>query len=103
MLRSMSKENRAQGSAFLQLGLKSSKTHGRFPMTLLQLSFAEEQDYERCFDDEPSVLSEQDDVWRLESTEGRLRSRCCGLLEVQDSPDQLQEKASCVVGFLHRT
>lgn len=103
MLRSMSKENRAQGSAFLQLMLKSSKTHGRFPMTTLQLSFAEEQDYERCFNDKPSVLSEKEENWRLESTEGRLRSRCCGLLEVQDPPDRLQEKAGCVVGFLHRT
>jgi hypothetical protein len=100
MLRSMPKESRAQGSSFLQLMLKSSKTHGRFPMTILMLSFAEDQNYDRCFIDVPL---ENDEDWRLESTEGRLRSRCCGLLEVQDSLDEPKDKAARNVCVLHRT
>lgn len=101
MLLAMSKANRVQGSKFLQLLLHSSKTHASFPMTLLQLSYAEEEDYERCFDDEPTTMPKQDEIWRLESTEGRLRSRCCGLIEAQDNPQR--EKAASTVGFLHRT
>ncbi|KAF7506902.1 hypothetical protein GJ744_011143 [Endocarpon pusillum] len=82
MLRSMPKANRIQGSKLLQLVYKCSKIQGHFPMTLLQLSFAEEEDYEKGSGEEPYVLSEERESCRLESTEGRLRSRCCGLVEL---------------------
>ncbi|KAF4459825.1 P-loop containing nucleoside triphosphate hydrolase [Fusarium albosuccineum] len=102
MLRSMSKVNRAQGSRFLQLVLESSKVQGHFPMTPLQLSFAEQEDYGKSFGPQPCALSEEEESWRLESTEGRLRSRCCGLVEVQDLPEVLGTGLS-EVRFLHRT
>lgn len=99
MLRSMSKVDRAQGSKFLQLVLKSARIQGHFPMTALQLSFAEEEDYDRGFGEPPYELSERDQNRRLEKIEGRLRSRCCGLVEVYDPEDA----PTRVVGFLHRT
>jgi hypothetical protein len=99
MLRSMSKVDRAQGSKFLQIVLKSSKTHLAFPMTPLQLSFAEEEAYNLGFGEPPYELSKRDQNRRLEKIEGRLRSRCCGLVEVQD----LDHFPTPVVGFLHRS
>lgn len=68
-----------------------------------ELSFAEEQDYERCLSDSPSILSKDEEAWRLESTEGRLRSRCCGLLEVQDPSNPSHGKAGSTITYLHRT
>ncbi|KAM0543994.1 hypothetical protein ACHAPJ_012019 [Fusarium lateritium] len=103
MLRSMSRSNRAQGSRFLQLVLESSKVHGHFPLTLLQLSFAEQEDYGRGFEPHPYALGREEKEWRLESTEGRLRSRCCGLVEVQQLPEIGQETTFTSVGWLHRT
>jgi hypothetical protein len=73
---------------------------GLLSMKLLQISYAEEEDYERCFDDELTTMPEKDKLWRLESRKGWFRSRCCGLVEVQE--DTLREKAAFTVDFLHR-
>lgn len=99
MLGSMSSQNRRQGSKMLQLVLRSTETHENYPMTLLQLSFAEDEDYKKPFESNISPLSIQEEDWRRESTEGRMRSRCCGLIEVQNDPIS---SGNCV-GFLHRT
>jgi hypothetical protein len=96
MLGSMSRQNRVLGSKFLQLVLRNSEIADRpYPFTLLQLSFAEEDDYEACLRNPYSALTEEAIEWRCESTEGRLRSSCCGLCEVGQSKG--------AVTFLHRT
>lgn len=103
MLCAMPKHNRVQGSRYLQIVFESFKVHGSYPITLLQLSFAEEADHGSRFCDPTVPLSYEEESWRLESTEGRLRSRCCGLLEVHDSTANSADKRAATVVFLHRT
>ena len=104
MLGDMSPQNRLQGSKLLQLVLRSSETHGDSPMTVLQLSFAEEEEYSASRLQKVSKISSHEIEWRCEATEGRMRSRCCGLIEVQEPLISLEVyKARKIVGFLHRT
>jgi hypothetical protein len=103
MLLSMPASHRAQSSKYLQLVLLSSRTHGQFPMTPLQLSFADEQDYGGLLCNVVKDLSGDEESWRLESIEGRLRSRCCGLIEVRHCEDAEKWQSSSSVDFLHRT
>ena len=104
MLGDMSSQNRRQGSKLLQLVLRSSETHGNFPMTVLQLSFAEEEEYSTSRLRKVSDISSRELDWRCEVTEGRIRSRCGGLIEVQDPPKRKNSyKQKTLVGFLHRT
>ena len=104
MLGDMSSQNRRQGSKLLQLVLRSSETHGDIPMTVLQLSFAEEEEYSTSKLRKVSNMSSRELQWRCEATEGRMRSRCGGLIEVQDPPKRKNSyKQEPLVGFLHRT
>ena len=73
-------------------------------MTLLQLSFAEDEDYLRSVKSDIQALAPADENWRLEATEGRMRSRCCGLIEVQNAPSVPSDgETGGIIGFLHRT
>jgi hypothetical protein len=104
MLGSMSSQNRRQGSKLLQLVLRSTDTHGDYPMTILQLSFAEDENYSQSLSVPISTISTKEEEWRCEATEGRMRSRCCGLIEVQDPPASRKiENGRKSDGFLHRT
>ncbi|KAL9093980.1 MAG: hypothetical protein Q9165_003650 [Trypethelium subeluteriae] len=111
MLGSMSPSNQVQGSKLLQIVLRNVQTlldsngvRARYPLTLLQLSYAEEGDYESCLKAPVTALSPAQCRWRCEATEGRLRSRCCGLIEVQDfDPEHNVSRTRTSVGFLHRT
>ncbi|KAM0805354.1 hypothetical protein BDR22DRAFT_785401, partial [Usnea florida] len=104
MLGDMSAQNRRQGSKLLQLVLRSSETHGDIPMTVLQFSFAEEDEHLTSRLQQYYELSSDEVEWRCEAIEGRMRSRCCGLIEVQTPPAPVKDdKAKRVVGFLHRT
>lgn len=106
MLGSMCKEYQITGSKFLQLALKNMEISPTVPITAFQLSFAEDEDYNRVIQSQLKQLTEAEKEWRCKALEGRLRSRCCGLLEVQEScetyiPDEV--KAPPTVGFIHRT
>lgn len=104
MLGDMSAQNRRQGSKLLQLVLRSSETHGDIPMTVLQFAFAEEDEHSTSRLHEYCELSSDEVEWRCEAIEGRMRSRCCGLIEVQGPPTPLKDyKAKQIVAFLHRT
>ncbi|KAB5530514.1 hypothetical protein GE09DRAFT_394723 [Coniochaeta sp. 2T2.1] len=99
MLGSMSKQNQILGSKFLQLLFRQLQIGGSFDFTLLQLSFAEECDYEACLKSPFKALTREVRDWRCEATEGRLRASCCGLCEVRNSDRFL---VPCVA-FIHRT
>ena len=104
MLGDMSSQNRRHGSKLLQLVLRSSETHGDIPMTVLQLSFAEEEEYSTSRLRKVCGISSRELDWRCEATEGRIRSRCGGLIEVQGLPKrEISYKDKPLVGFLHRT
>lgn len=73
-------------------------------MTLLQLSFAEDEAYLESLDGPPPRLSDQQLDWRYKATEGRMRSRCCGLIEVQAPPsEQVVKTVQSTVGPFYRT
>ncbi|KAI9656830.1 MAG: hypothetical protein M1821_003469 [Bathelium mastoideum] len=111
MLGSMSPSNQVQGSKLIQIVLRnvqillgSDGIRAEYPLTLLQLSYAEEGDYESCLKSPVAALSPAQCRWRCEATEGRLRSRCCGLIEVQDFDlDDNASRTRTSVGLLHRT
>lgn len=104
MLGSMIAQHRREGSKLLQLVLRSTETHGSYPMTLLQLSFAEDEEYSTSIISLDSAISLEQEEWKCEATEGRMRSRCCGLIEVQN-PSSISNvnSGSSSVGFIHRT
>ena len=103
MMHSMNPSNREQGSKLLQLVLRSMQIQDDYPMTVLQLSFAEDEDYLSAVNKRPASLTAEAEAWRCESTEGRLRSRCCGFLEVHDPPPSRENSSDALIGFLHRT
>lgn len=105
MLGCTSPQNCRQGSKMLQMVLRSTEAHGEYPIAVLQLSFAEGEDYAKAIRNDACGISPENEDWRCESTEGRMRSRCCGLLEVQSSSTAHleQNNATKFVSFLHRT
>ena len=106
MLDVMDPGHRRQGSKILQLVLRSTETHDEIPMTLLQLSFAEDENYTKGIEAEPFDLSPDFESWQCEVTEGRMRSRCCGLVEVrhsQASKELSKGDGQDPVDFIHRT
>ena len=104
MLFSVDKQYREQCSRTLQTILRSIKIEVDFPLTVLQLSFVEEDDNQNPLDAPLRSLPQTEEDWRLEATEGRLRSRCGGLAEVQDLVKfDDGHKSGNSIGFLHRS
>ena len=105
MFQSMSPLYKEQASQLLQLVLRSAEVQIQGQLTLLQLSYAEEEDPDRAVRAPLRVLSTLEKDLRCEAVEGRLRSRCCGLVEVQESAAEEFYLSSAVkyVWFLHKT
>ena len=104
MFDSMSSQYRRQGSKLLQLVMYNTENLADYPMTPLQLSFAEDEDYTKATRVETRALTSGREQWHYESIEGRMRSRCCGLIEIQDSPPSAASlTGQKVIGFLHRS
>ena len=104
MLGNMSHLNRRQGSKLLQLVIRNLEIHDQHPMTALQLSFAEDEDYAKAFLSPSCEMSSEQLAWRYEAIEGRLRSRCCGLIEIQKSSESpgIDARRKIIAPF-HRT
>ncbi|OCL11281.1 hypothetical protein AOQ84DRAFT_272155, partial [Glonium stellatum] len=96
MLNRMEPLYREQASKLLQIMLKWVETNGR-PLTLLQMSFADEEDLEIAIRMPINGYGTQEEEIRGEVMAGRLLSRCCGLLETQGTPEKP------IVNFLHKT
>jgi hypothetical protein len=106
MLCTMSPLYRQQASQLFQIMMNSRNVQDERPVTLLQLSFAEEEDTMMAVRASVGPLPKSAQLSRCEETEGRLRSRCCGLLEVQDKRVYEKNARPVVrpcVGFLHKT
>jgi hypothetical protein len=109
MLRIMPDSYRKQASQLLQISLLASEVQqGQFRMTPLQLYFSEKDD-EAALATPIKSLSIQEKNLRCHEIEGRVRSRCCGLLEVRCVEFRLQRNFSSTVvkyqcvDFIHRT
>lgn len=99
MLGSVSQEYQRQASLMLQLVMRSSEVQLDEPMTVLQLSYAEDESPNGAYTAPIKAICSVDETMRCKATEGRMRSRCCGLVESQES-----RRLDVVhVGFLHRT
>ena len=80
---------RIQASKYLQIVLRSSEVQLEVPLCLLQMSFAEGKSF--------LLPPDMDMVKRCEVMEGRLTSRCCGLVETKN------RKPGAIVNFLHKS
>ena len=107
MLDNMRPSYRKQAEHMLQIVLRSldiqRETH---LLTALQFSFAEDYDYEDVISAPIVPISEMERRDRQEEIEGRIRSRCCGLLELHGRPHRKLAITATVeptVGFLHKT
>ncbi|KAI0893057.1 hypothetical protein F4806DRAFT_505264 [Annulohypoxylon nitens] len=95
MLKRMSERNQILGSKLLQVMLRNFELGSSYPMSALQLSFADDDDYEVSLTTPVKALNEHTRDWRCEVVEGRLRSCCCGLIEMSSRGQS--------VGFFHRS
>ncbi len=108
MLKDISPQNRYQGFRLFQIVL-----HARHNLTALVLSFAEEEDTNVAIQLPIKKLSPSDAANRAQDMEGRLKSRCAGLLETQRRTTTTWNRGSTlpsphinhepVVQFLHQT
>jgi hypothetical protein len=84
MLDSIETRYRQQAYRVLQMVLRSTEVQTESPMSVLQLSYAEEDEPQQALSTQICALNPEEESWRCEATEGRMRSRCCGLIEVLD-------------------
>src|SRR2546421_2850763 len=68
-------------------------------MTVLQSSYGVEDSPDETYSAPIEPISPEEEAIRCKATEGRMRSRCCGLVECQES----RALGIMHVGFLHRT
>ncbi|RYC54054.1 hypothetical protein CHU98_g12156 [Xylaria longipes] len=104
ILNSIQHKHRLEASRFIQLVLRNSEIILGYPMTILQLSYACDECHTTSLDTQINPLSETVASLLCKKTEGRLRGRCCGMIEFQDPVIMDDTKSGAyTVGFLHRT
>ncbi|KAI9168015.1 Vegetative incompatibility protein [Paramyrothecium foliicola] len=101
MLGTQSVQHQVLGSKYLQLVLRSLETG--VGLYLLQLSFIEDDNYSKWLQEPPRHMPPDTERWRCRSTEGRLRSRCCGLVEALPLEDSVLVGNDKKIEFFHRT
>lgn len=106
MIKRMERMYRQQASELFQLILLSSDIQTDEPLTALQLSFTEKDDMQATLRAEQKEITSAAEAARAEEMEGRIRSRCCGLVEIQDRKFHWKLLPSITrpsVEFLHKT
>lgn len=100
MFAQLTRQEQRDGSRLLQFVYRALQVEFR-GMDALQLYFADEYGVgDSMTPDNESVLTAEDEALRLKACEGRLRSRCCGLVEVQHRNESTSANR---VDWLHRT
>jgi hypothetical protein len=109
MMSQMKPEYQAQAAKIFQLLHTWNSIVPDQPLKTLALSFAFEPSQE-ALNREVAPLEMETLEWMLQSTEAKIRSRCCGLLEIHKKPRGVHDPASyterineSVVSYLHRT
>lgn len=104
MLDGVDELHRVQASKYLQILLKSIKVQLRWPLTLLQMSFADEYDLEAVLKIPWREISDIEVASHCKRIERRIVSRCCGLIEIEnqtvDHPFRPRDSA---INFLHKS
>lgn len=106
MLNKLQPLYRRQGSQLLQIVQRHIEIEADQLLSPLQLSFADEEDRDYALRQELEPLSANQKLARCRAIEGRIRSRCCGLVEVWQDwsiPDSKTRIINARVSFLHRT
>jgi hypothetical protein len=106
MLNKLQPLYRRQGSQLLQIVQKHIEIEPDQILSPLQLSFADEEDPDYALRQELEPLSANQKLARCRAIEGRVRSRCCGLVEIWQDwsiPDSSTRITNARVSFLHRT
>lgn len=102
MFDSMNDAYKMEASMIFQLYMRSRKVQFEHALTALQLYLASTKDPKECYEQGSAILSVEEQHACVGVVEGRLRSRCCGLLEVQEMRDIMHVSIKHVE-FLHRT
>ncbi|KAJ5721250.1 uncharacterized protein N7483_009184 [Penicillium malachiteum] len=105
MLRNIGPLYAQQASQIFQLILNSVGVVNGEEITTLQLSFADQKPVD-AKTTPIREISSSEETRRTEEMDGRIRSRCCGLLEIRDrkySGGRLMSIRRPTVAFLHRT
>ena len=103
MLESVHDLHRVQASRYLQIVLRSTEVQDKYPLSLLQMSFADEDDPNTVLKLPFGRLSTTEICSRCEAVGRRLVSRCCGLIEWVDGTKSSSEPGSSEVNFLHKS
>ena len=107
MMGSVSERYQRDASLMLQLVNRSRQVQDEYPLTVLQLSFAEDAELGDEIEGPSDPLQSAEVLRRCKKTEGRMRSRCCGLIEAQTvisrSPCCEAATRELRVNYLHRS
>lgn len=106
MFDAMGSRYRQQGARLFQLVLRSSDVQEHQSLSVLQLSFTDGDDPRRALFFPTEALTSKEVRRRCENMEGRMRSRCCGLIEAQGlqrGQKSTSLSSQTAVGFMYRT
>lgn len=101
MFSNMDQEYQREGSLYMQLMSRAQEVQTT-PLTALQFGVAAEYLRDLCDGHNDRELPLPDEPVFVEMLAGRLRSRCCGLIEIQDH-DVRGKMSTPKITFLHRT
>jgi hypothetical protein len=108
MIKRIPQKYRRQASELFQVFLKSQDIEQDIrghPLLAIQLSFAEE-DWDTVFNTPLKRMTRKDETRRSEAIDSRIRSRCCGILELQERKSRRRLAHPIVrphVEFIHKT
>lgn len=102
MLARLAEDHQKEGSMLLQIIKRGLEFQGH-RLGALQLSFANFSHTTLPSSIQQNVLTLNEERLRIKMIDGRLRSRCCGLVEVQYLKNRKTAFTKPRVGFIHRT
>lgn len=97
MFQAMEKRYQCHAAQLIRMVIRGVAVQQSGTLTILQLSFADESNPTRAITAPVGPISNTEMQARSEAMEGRLQSRCCGLIEVDHTGDQT------VVQVLHKS
>ena len=106
MIDSMMASEREQASWILQIVLRSTEVQSGDPLSLLQLSCTDERNAEEAVQMPIKAITGMKRNFRCKAMEGKLKSRCCGQVEVSERDKKLRPDSAAAITYvslMHRT